>query len=414
MGGVETMLDRPRVLFGDSNHTVLQGALWADTEEVTDRTEFMQIKNDRFIFRRAATRDAFAPFETLAEADSFLDYYVIEGQGGTGAFAYFPDFRRLAFQNVRNEGTGVLPVNMIGAGPSIPLMVANPIILSQSHLGKLGDVWVPIAPGKYVYDISVDLSVPFDLQATEKYDAMAKRLSTPVEVFLMPEVQGAIISTATSTAPAPSTSTPVPSPTATPTPAPKSCAPSDRALSTEALISGSYLEILVQNVVSSQDDQLVVDNSNGQNYIGGKTRFYAIQAPFSVSFKLNTRLAHFFISGHDTNPNPSWWGDGISNIYFSDNGGMSFWDGRGENISEWLPIGEQGEQVSYTIRFLEFCGKQFDLFDGNGDLVGHYDVTELEQTEYPNGLFPDGVVSFGIQIDPGGWLSMSDLNVVVE
>jgi hypothetical protein len=415
MGGVETELARPRVIFGDGNHTVLQGALWADTAELTDRTEFMQIENDRFIFRRAATRDAGAPFETLGESDTFQGYYVVEGENGSGIFAYFPDFQRLALQNTRNEGSEVLPVNMIGAGPSVPVMVANPVIISQSHLGNIGDVWVPIAPGSYIYEIKADLSVPFDPTTPEVYDHLAERLAAPLEVALLTTGPTSTLSTATASAPPPSTSTPYPTAIPTPTPAPKSCDPPTRSAYAGSLATGSYLDKLARRVAPLQDGSLVVDNTDGDGWMGGETSFFTIPGPFSVHFSVDSEMdaALFYFSGRGLAANPTWWGDGIQNMYFS-NDGVIFWDGRSESSNEWLPLRGPNEHIEYTIRFLEPCGKQFEILDEEGNPLGSVDITGLSSTKYPNGLFPDGIVSFGLQINPGGWMSMSELYVELE
>ena len=181
-----------------------------------------------------------------------------------------------------------------------------------------------------------------------------------------------------------------------------------------SLVSGSYLEFLSLIVAPLEDGKIVVDNSSGKYFEGGKTRFYSIKAPFSVQFKLDSRSSLFYISGRSTDPNPSWWGEGIKNLYFSPDGGMTFYDGRSETSNERVEIGYQGEEIAYTISFLDNYGKQFDLFNENGKFIGHYDVTKFYLTDFPDGLFPDGVVSFGIQINPGGWVSMSDLKIIIE
>jgi hypothetical protein len=139
MGGVETELTRPRVVFGTPNHVVLQGSVWADTEELADLPEFMQFQDSQFVFRRGGNRDAWAPFTPIDQRDTFLDYYVVEGEAGRAVLGYFPDFKDLAYVDTRDEGSGeIVALNMMGAGHSIPVNVANPIVLSQTHLGGLG------------------------------------------------------------------------------------------------------------------------------------------------------------------------------------------------------------------------------------------------------------------------------------
>jgi hypothetical protein len=187
MGGSQTEMDRPQVLFGTESHTILQGAVWADTQERTDLPEFMQLQDGIPIFRRGGNRDAWAPFTLLGQDSEFLDYYVVQGQDDRALFSFFPDFERLAYQQTRDEGTGyVLPMNMVGAGPSVPLMVANPILLSQTHLGGLGDVWGEIREGVYDYRLVALWGVPFGPQYYEDYDLIAEGLSSPIQVDLAP------------------------------------------------------------------------------------------------------------------------------------------------------------------------------------------------------------------------------------
>jgi hypothetical protein len=254
LGGVETQLARPRVLFGVPEHTVLEGALWADTNETSDRTEFMQVEDGHFVFRRANTRDAGSPFAELSRSDTFNDYYVVEGLDGRGAMVYFPDFERLAYQNVRNEGLETIPVNMVGAGPSVPLMVPNPIILSQTHLGNVGEVWAPIAPGTYSYRLTGLLDVPFDPDGGAAYDATAEALASPIAITVAGESPlSADVSTATATIRPPASSTPPPTATLTLTPTPVSCAPPRHSARAEPLAEGSLLPLLADRLTTFED-----------------------------------------------------------------------------------------------------------------------------------------------------------------
>lgn len=180
IGGLETEIERPLVLFGDEDHTILQGAVWADTEELTDLPEFMQIEDGKFVFRRGGNRDAWGPFTILKEVSQFSDYYVVQGKNDRAGLLYFPDFQNLASLEKRNEGSEILPLNMIGAGPSIPLMVPNPIILSQTHLGGLGEVWVEINPGVYQYELIAIMDLPFGIDHREDYDHLVESLATPL------------------------------------------------------------------------------------------------------------------------------------------------------------------------------------------------------------------------------------------
>lgn len=413
LGGVETSNERPRVVFGDSAHTVLQGALWADTDETTDRTEFMQIQNGHFFFRRATTRDAGAPFDTLAESDTFKDYYVVEGIDGRGVFAYFPDFRRLAYQELRNEGTQEVPVNMIGAGPSVPLMVANPIIVSQSHLGDIGDVWVPIAPGKYVYDISTDLSVPFDPQDAPVYDSMAERLAQPVQVSLLTATEGLTLAAPSKTVPAPSTSTPVPTPTVTPTPVIASCDPPQRRIGAVQLDAVSLLGRFHPSFYHLEDGVGIGENTSNTQYVGHALRPMAITGPFTVHVRFDTNNGALAFAGRIPRHGHEWW-EGLHwfTVESSETGPVSvIHDGRVENSVTVLQYPSETMPVEFRIEFLNSCGKQFRVFNGSGDLLGFYDVTSLPNIQLPDGLFPDGVVYFQILVGPGGRMRVEDYSV---
>jgi len=419
LGGVETSNERPRVVFGDSAHTVLQGALWADTDETTDRTEFMQIENNHFFFRRAATRDAGAPFDTLAESDSFKDYYVVEGSDGRGVFAYFPDFRRLAYQALRNEDTQEVPVNMIGAGPSVPLMVANPIIVSQSHLGDIGDVWVPIAPGKYVYDISADLSVAFDPQDAPVYDLMAERLARPVQVSLLPNVEGLKLATPSSTVAAPSTSTPVPSPTVTPTPVIASCDPPERREVAVPMEDGSLLERFDGGQLRNEEGVFVLEG-RGEGQMGNEyMEAVRIPGPFTVDLSFDierpTDVGELGMTGRLAGPGrPSW--EGKKSIAFIRNEygqGFCVRDGQAEDSYHCFPVSNDQDQLTLRVHFLNACGKQFNVLRQDGSLVGFYDMTTLGDQVFENGLFPDGVVHFYAFTAPGTQMRIFDYSVTV-
>jgi hypothetical protein len=422
MGGVETPLDRPQVLFGDTNHTVLQGALWADTEETTDRTEFMQIEDARFVFKRAATRDAFGPFETLAESDHFNDYYVVEGRSDMGIFAYFPGFAELAYPNERNEGETVLPVNMVAAGPSVPVMVPNPIILSQSHLGKLGDLWVPIAPGNYAYDLIADLSVDFDTDAAQMYDDLAIRLSHPLEIELVPQGDQRInLREPTATFPPPRTSTPQPSPTVQPTPVLEACDPGLSPGDGSGLIAGSYLDFLADSYdprVSIQDSILVIDNSGNSGFLGFDREPLEIPCAFkiTVNFAEATESA-ISLSGRTNQAGMEWWED-IHRMYlwgFESGLHIEIRDGVSEgSMIRFSPPTTINVDDPFSIVFADRFGNSFFLLDKDGNFVSQYNMADLANIHLPNGLFPEGVLYFGVLVDPGSQLKIKDLSVSLQ
>jgi hypothetical protein len=412
LGGVETELARPRVLFGVPEHTVLQGALWADTNEGSDRTEFMQVEDGRFVFRRAASRDAASPFTVLSQSETFLDYYVVEGKSGRGVFAYFPDFQRLAYQNTRNEGLEIIPVNMVGAGPSVPVMVANPIILSQTHLGNVGDVWAPIAPGNYTYRLTALLDVPFDPEAGAMYDAAAEQLRVPMAVNVAADsALPAAVSTASATRPVPASSTPAPTATLGPTPAPAYCAPSRLSSPARPLPEGSLLPLLANEFTHfDSDGALVMDNRDGADWADSQTEFFAVPGPFSlaVAFEGSPNIEPLFLDG---NPRGSTWSEGEV-IYLGENA-MRVFDGQPGGGFDWHFLGGGPGRMSVEFYFGEPCARHIRVSSG-GKLLD----LDLEDpggvTVFENGLFPDGVVSFRLQAPNGSWVKVTELTIKFE
>ena len=415
MGGAETDLERPRVLFGDAEHTVLQGALWADSDETTDRPEFLQLDAGRFVFRRGATRDAAAPFEVLGEAEGFRNYYVVEGSAGRGVLTYFPDFLRLANQTLRHEGTQTIPVNLIAAGPSIPLMVANPIVISQTHLGDIGDVWASIAPGTYTYRLTGLLDIPFYPEAGATYDAAVERLAIPMQITLA-EGLPATVNTATVTVPPPATSTPPPTATPTPTPGPRFCAPPERSISAQPLRQGSLLPLLARSVGDMEDGALVIDNRGRSEGTGADSGFFSVPGAFSLSVALEGYGYFVEFGGRSGDAEATWWGGGISSVFF-DYSSMSVFDGRGQYSSDWYPLRPSSDDATLTFRFYEPCGTQFTIFDEVGDLLASVDLGPTAppaNTRFRNGLFPDWVVRFGLIVDPGAWIRVTEMSIAFD
>jgi hypothetical protein len=415
LGGVETQLARPRVLFGVPEHTVLQGALWADTNDTTDRTEFMQVESGQLVFRRASTRDAGAPFAVLSRSDTFNDYYVVEGLNGRGAMVYFPDFERLAYQNTRNEGQETIPVNMVAAGPSVPLMVPNAIILSQTHLGNVGDVWAPIAPGTYTYRLTGLLDVPFDREAGADYDAAAEVLAVPIVFSLAEDESPAAVSTATATIPPPASSTPPPTATPAPTPAPAYCEPSRLSNQPRPLPEGSLLPLLGNELTDFEaDGALGLDNREGANWAVVQTEFFSIPGPFGlvVSFEGPRDIQPIFLDGAPEGPD---WSEG--EVLYVGDGGLLLFDGRPRtgDVFDYHDLPGGNGRMTATFHFYEPCGKRIGVSDGSGEAILDLNLEEPgEFTQFENGLFPDTVVSFVLIVPEGSWVKVAQLTVVFE
>jgi hypothetical protein len=415
LGGLETQLARPRVLFGVPEHTVVQGALWADTNDTTDRTEFMQVEGGQFVFRRANTRDAGSPFVELSRSGIFNDYYVVEGLNGRGAMAYFPDFERLAYLNTRNEGRETIPVNMVAAGPSVPLMVPNAMILSQTHLGDVGEVWAPIAPGTYTYRLTGLLDVPFDVEAGPAYDAAAEALAVPIAISVVESPLRAAVSTATATIPPAASSTPPPTATPAPTPSPASCAPSRLNYAARPLPEGSLLPLLTGELGHFDDDgALVAENANRANWAAVQTEFFSIPGPFRLvlSFESLPDIQPFFLDGDPHGPD---WSRGEV-MYVSD-GGLLLFDGRPRtgDVFDYYGLPGGNGRMTATFHFYEPCGKRIGVSDANGETVLDLNLENPgEFTKFDNGLFPDSVISFVLIVPQGYWVRITQLTVVFE
>jgi hypothetical protein len=412
LGGVETQLARPRVLFGVPEHTVLQGALWADTNDTTDRTEFMQVESGQLVFRRARTRDAGAPFEVLSRSDTFNDYYVVEGLNGSGAMLYFPDFERLAYQNTRNEGVETVPVNMVAAGPSVPLMVPNALILSQTHLGDVGEAWAPIAPGTYSYRLTGVLDVAFDPEAGAAYDEVAEALAMPIAIRLAESALPAAVTTASPTIPPPASSTPPPTATQTLTPSPASCDPPELHLQARPLPEGSLLPLLENARSHFEDDgALMLDNRGRSDYAQPQTEFFSVPGPFRLAVAFESEGGDFvWLDGKALEPR-EWW-DGEALYHSGD--AVSLYDGRSAN-PDWHFLQQENDGAVLEFHFYEPCGKRIGVSDSKATGLLYLSLEHPGQfTDFENGLFPDWVVAFGLQVDPGSWIRVTELTIAFD
>lgn len=414
LGGVETGLERPRVLFGTESHRVLQGTVWADTQEKTDIPEFMQIQNGKFVFRRAGNRDAWAPFTSLGEDDEFKDYYVVEDAGGAAVLAYFPDFQGMAFRGTRDEGTGeILALNMIGAGPSIPIMPPNPIMLTQTHLGGLGGFWVPIPPGQYVSRLTALIDQRFDPEGGEYYDETVSALAKPLVVRVTAANRMMALSTPTSTFTPSPTATATPTATPVPTPAAANCDPPQRDVwSWRELPEGSLLPFFDRYFYRYVDGIGMIDNRTSVDFANTAMPPALIPGPFTLTIEADEDAGAFMLSGRLPRPSDEWW-EGTIQMAIEPWAALTLRDGTSSTRHEAIVLEGEEMPIRWVIHFYERCGKRFSVHNGEGDLLGYFDVGEMPMIDLPNGLFPDGVVHFGMYTEPGGSITLHELSVAI-
>ncbi len=108
----------------------------------------------------------------------------------------------------------------------------------------------------------------------------------------------------------------------------------------------------------------------------------------------------------------AWW-KGTPRLYLFNNQGyyrIGVRDGtmRGYNVFWDLPL-----KTSQTIQiiFEQLEGKSFLVLNKKGRLIKRIDLTDQENLNLPNGLFPEGKAYFGISISPNSSLILSGLNI---
>jgi hypothetical protein len=289
-------------------------------------------------------------------------------------------------------------------------MVPNPIILSQTHLGNVGEVWAPIAPGTYSYRLTGLLDVPFDAGAGATYDAAAEALGAPISIRVEERPLAAAMSAATATKPPPASSTPPPTATSAPTPAPAFCVASRLTYQPRALPEGSLLPLLANELTHFEDDgALVLDNRAGANWVSSQTEFFSVPGPFRlvVAFEGSPDIEPVFLDG---NPRGANWSDGEI-LYLGENA-MRLFDGRGSSGEsfDWYFLGGGKDRMAVTFEFGEPCAKHVRVSSSEGILD-----LNLEEpggfTIFKNGPFPDGIVSFRLQAPDGSWVKLTKLTV---
>jgi hypothetical protein len=423
IGGLETEIDRPLVLFGDDDHTILNGSVWADTEELTDLPEFMQIENGKFVFRRGGNRDAWGPFTTLKEVNQFHDYYVVQGKNDRAGLLYFPTYQSLAYTETRDEGSAVLPLNMIGAGPSIPLMVPNPVILSQTHLGGLGEIWAEITPGVYAYKLTSIMDLPFGIEYIDDYDQLIATLSSPLNIDVPEELSSGISLTirAPSNFNSPlniklneSRAPSMPSP-ATVTPLPTIPVIYQSMIDLKNHVQNSNAEYLFDEGV------LKFDQTERTEWIGFESpNSIKLDGPFEIKLNLSGAGDDYYVSlfGRRPSPDRSWWGEGMHVMYISQYSSqgdyfLRIYDGIVENNAHDIQLSSSliRPNSSITLRFLDSQGRILEVFNEKGTIVSRIDITDISGLNLPQGLLPEEVLIPGILVGPGSKLIIREFEL---
>ncbi|RPI33532.1 MAG: hypothetical protein EHM70_05710 [Chloroflexota bacterium] len=164
-------------------------------------------------------------------------------------------------------------------------------------------------------------------------------------------------------------------------------------------------------------NDIVVDNSNSDDYNGESPLFVELEMGFRLTFLLSdsdTQYASIQISNKDYDGSGEWW-QGIQRVDFATlNHKMivNVRDGKSEFSSTIIDLNISDNQL-LSVNFLDPFGKIFTILDQSNHEILRIDVTNLPGVSLPEGLFPEKAAYFGRSVSPHGQLTIKSLSLLL-
>lgn len=163
---------------------------------------------------------------------------------------------------------------------------------------------------------------------------------------------------------------------------------------------------------SISDNVAIIDNTDSSDWAGFEIGPMAIPKPFSISMEMSLTgdFGGIVLSGR-LNSSDQFWEDRLS-IYVGASGFVDIRDGRSEESVRSVEI-EGIKNQPFIIEFPDPNGKTLIFKTPDGTALNTIDMTALPNMNFPDGLFPEGVIYFGPISSPYSRLTVNQLEISI-
>lgn len=108
-----------------------------------------------------------------------------------------------------------------------------------------------------------------------------------------------------------------------------------------------------------------------------------------------------------------WWRDVRRMYIWARDGNMhiELRDGRTEESNIYLPLPPIKPGAKLYLQFGDQQGRMLSVLNDSGDLLGQFDLTDIEGLELPEGIFPGGFFYPGVILGPGTRTSITQFSL---
>lgn len=173
----------------------------------------------------------------------------------------------------------------------------------------------------------------------------------------------------------------------------------------------SLLEFIYDPETTWSNGYATIDRLNNDQWWGYDIGSILITIPFSVEIDMTQKGQYGAVelTGRIPAPDKQWW-ENRHTLYIVAGGSIEIRDGQSENSIYRQNInGIRGQP--FTVVFPDPQGKSVIFKSQSGKELANIDFTSLPGMNFPDGLFPDGVLYFGALVAPSSSLTIKRLEL---
>ena len=174
----------------------------------------------------------------------------------------------------------------------------------------------------------------------------------------------------------------------------------------------NLLELIYDPETTWSNGNATIDRLHKDQWWGYDVGTIPITTPFTVDIDMTQegQYGAIELTGRIPALGKQWW-EGRHTLYIVASGSIEIRDGQSENSIYRENINSIRGQP-FTVLFPDLQGKTVIFKSQSGKVLANIDLTSLQGMNFPDGLFPDGVLYFGALVAPSSSLTIKRLELL--